>query len=694
MKKKDILIEIGCEDLPSWSEKYFNERWIPVFTLLLEEYKIGYGEVRFFTTPRRLILFIKSVSPKQQDMTMEIYGPPAEIAMDRNGDLTPVAEKFARSHNVDTKHLLIRERKGKKVLVVAKHEKGKQTTEVIGEVLRESVNRLEIPRGMKWNGGDFKFLRPIRWITAFYGTKPLKISLGGVKSGNFSYGHRTLAPSKLKISSSVDYIDKILKNFVIFDPEVRFEYAKTEIIRKTGNKNFTFDEEHLKKVIATAEYPVIEVCELKEEHMEIPQKVVSAVIMALNGIPLSDKDGRLSKRYIAIFDGTGGEEIKTNYQNVLYAKMEDAVFFIEKDLQTKFNDYTERLKNIAYHPKWGSMYERVQRFHKIYEVLTRFLDFNVEEKANIKDIINLCKNDLSTLMVTEFPSLEGVIGRVYAEKQQYNSTVGAGIEQHYWPRFSGDALPQSREASIVSVIVRIETICGFLLSDVEVKGSGDPYGLKKVTNGMMEIIWEKNLDFSIREVIGKTLEVFGHYSPESEDKIMDFILQRVDNLFAVKDISPGIRKAVMSVNEENFVIQKEKIDALENFFKTGSAKNLLVPFIRIANILKQANEKNIAFGDFEESLLMDETEKQLFSFYKENMTISELLEGETRDYKLFIQQLGKWRKIIDKFFDDVLVMSDDVKLRNNRLALLKKINDLFLLFADFSLIPIVEVEDA
>ncbi|MGI6595888.1 MAG: glycine--tRNA ligase subunit beta [Candidatus Ratteibacteria bacterium] len=147
------------------------------------------------------------------------------------------------------------------------------------------------------------------------------------------------------------------------------------------------------------------------------------------------------------------------------------------------------------------------------------------------------------------------------------------------------------------------------------KGSGDPYGLKKVTNGMMEIIWEKNLDFSIREVIGKTLEVFGHYSPESEDKIMDFILQRVDNLFAGKDISPGIRKAVMSVNEENFVIQKEKIDALENFFKTGSAKNLLVPFIRIANILKQAYEKNIAFGDFEESLLMDETEKQLFSFF-------------------------------------------------------------------------------
>jgi len=694
MKNKDIIIEIGCEDLPSWAGDYFREQWIPIFTSLLDEYRVEYGGVRFFYTIRRLVIYIKSVGSKQRPITTEIYGPPAEIALDENGHFTSVAERFATSHNISVDHLLIRERKGKKVLAFVKYEKGKEISEVLGEILEESIKRLEIPRGMKWDGGNFRFLRPIRWILLLYGKKVINISLGGVKSGRFSCGHRILAPAKFKVLSPSDYMDRVLKKFVMFDPDVRFEFVKAEIHRKTGVKGLVFDEELLRKVVSLVEYPVVEVCRLKEEYMEIPQEIVSAVIMKLNGIPLSNRDGCLDKRYIAVFDGTGGDEIKNNYQDVLYAKMEDAVFFIEKDLKVNFASYTNDLKNITYHPKWGSMYERIERLKKIYGILTDYLDLSEEEKENIYSIISLCKNDLPTLMVTEFPSLEGVIGRIYAEKNGYNKTVASGIEQHYWPRSSGDKLPQTKEAAISSIIIRIETICGFLLDNMEIKGSGDPYGLKKTTNGLIEIIWDRKLLFPLRKVIGETLKIFGAYSPEGENRIMDFILQRVDNLFAGEGISPGIRKAVMAVDGENLVILREKIDALENFFKTGSAKNILVPFIRVANILKQAKEKGISPGDFEEVLLVEETEKELYHFYKENLTIAELLDSKTRNYKDFLQQLGRWRDIIDRFFDDVLVMCEDEKIRNNRLALLKKINDLFLLFADFSLIPIVEVEDA
>ncbi|MCM8776652.1 MAG: glycine--tRNA ligase subunit beta [Candidatus Omnitrophica bacterium] len=694
MKKQDILIEIGCEDLPFWAGEYFREQWVPVFTSLLVEYRLDHGEVNFFYTIRRIILYIKDISPKQKDITTEIYGPPIEMSLDKNGNFKQAAYKFANSHNMSVENLLVKERKGKKVLALIKYEKGKQTSEIFGDILEESIRRIEIPRGMKWDGGNFKFLRPIRWITALYGKKDIKISLAGIKSTKFSYGHRTLAPCRFKVSNPSDYMDKVIKRFVMFDPDIRFEFVKAEISRKTGIKNFILDEKHLKKVVSLLEYPVIEVCRLKEEYLEIPQEIVSAVITKLNGIPLLDKNGHLNRNYIAVFDGVGGDEIKNNYQDVLYAKMEDALFFIKMDLRTDFAGYINGLKNIIYHPKWGSMYERVERFKKIYSIMNNYFDLSDEEKGNIYTIISLCKNDLSTLMVTEFPALEGVIGRIYAEKNGYNSIIASGIEQHYWPRYSGDALPRTKESAVSSIIVRLETICGFLLDNMEIKGSGDPYGLKRTTNGLIEIIWDRKLNFPLREVIRKILEVFGSYSSEGEDRIMDFILQRIDNLFAGEGISPGIRKAVMAVDGENLVILREKIDAIENFFKTGSAKNILVPFIRVANILKQAKEKGVSPETFEESMLVEKTERELYHFYRENLKISELLDNKTRDYVGFLRQLSKWREIIDRFFDDVLVMCENENLRNNRLALLKKINNLFLLFADFSLIPIVEVEDA
>lgn len=695
MKKEDILIEIGCEDLPSWTGDYFREQWLPILKSLLDEYRIKYGEIKFFYTIRRLILYIKSVNPKQEDITTEIYGPPLEVAQ-KDGHFTPAAEKFAASHNVTVRDLTIRERKGKKVIAVVKHEKGKPVFEIMKDIIEESIRRLEIPRGMVWDRTNFRFVRPVRWILALYGNKVINISLGLTKSGRFSYGHRVLAPHKFRVSKPSDYMDRILKSFVLFDPDVRLEFVKTEIVRKTGIQNIVFDIEHLKKVVSLVEYPVVELCSIKNEYMKIPREITGAVIMKLNGIPLYNKDGTLYKNYVTIFDGVTGDEIINNYQNVLYVKMEDVSFFIKKDMERDFESYTEDLKNIAYHPRWGSMYERVERFKKIYRILSDYLELKEEMKDNIFKIISLCKNDLPTLMVTEFPSLEGVIGRIYAEKKGYNSIVASGIEQHYWPRSSGDKLPETLEAAIASIIVRIETVCGFLLDNVEIKGSGDPYGLKKTTNGLIETIWGWKIDLPLREIINRTVDIFGSSFPEATDKIMDFILQRVDNLFAGEGISPGIRRAVMAVDRENLLILREKIDGIENFFKTGAAKNVLVPFIRVANILKQAKEKNILppTSEVEESLLVEETEKQLYHFYRENQLITKLIEGKNRNYEEFLQQLARWREIIDRFFDDVLVMSPDEKLRNNRLALLKKINDLFLLFADFSLIPVVEVENA
>ncbi len=695
MKKKDLLVEIGCEDLPSWSGGYLKENWLPVFTSMLDEFRIEYASVRFFHTVRRLIIYVKDAGERQRDATTEIYGPSIDAGIDENGRFTVAAEKFAGSHGVKARDLLVKEKKGKKVLVAVKEEKGRPLPNIIGQILEESIRKTEIPRGMKWTEDDFRFIRPVRWILALYGKQVVRIKLGGVSSGRHSFGHRVLAPSRFTCSEPSDYMDKALKKSVIFDPGVRFEFVKTKIREKVDGAKVSMDEAYAAKISNLAEYPAVEVCSLKEEHIELPDEVVSAVIMKLNGIPLFEKNGKLHKKYIAVFEGAGGDEIRENYQNVLHAKMEDAVFFMEKDMQFGFASYTERLKNIMYHPRWGSVYDRVERFRKIYEVLKEYVDIDAEKKENISTIISLCKNDLPTLMVAEFPSLEGVIGRIYAEKNGYNDVVSSAVEQHYFPRYSGDKLPATYEAGIVSLIARLEAVSSFIIDNTKVKGAGDPYGLKKLANGLIEIIWSRKLNFPLRQAVRSTLNVFGCVSPETENEILNFIFQRVENILAGEGVSPGIRKAVMAVDRENLVILREKIDALEKFFGGGKeAKSILVPFIRVANILKQAGEKGIGSGLFDESLLAENTEKELYDFYRSEAVIEKLLAYDSRDYAAFLERLSRWRKIIDRFFDDVLVMCEDEKSRNNRLALLKKINSLFNLFADFSMIPIVEVDNA
>jgi len=694
MENKDVLIEIGCEDLPSWSGNYLKENWLPVLASLLTENRIEHGTVNFFHTGRRLILFVRDVAGMQRDLTTEVYGPPVDICVDKDGKYTPAAEKFAASHGIEAKDLLVKEKKGKKVLVAVREEKGESVPGILGRILTESIRKTEIPRAMRWNSGDFSFIRPVRWILALFGEKAVSMEIGGVKSGRFSYGHRILAPGRFSVSSPCDYLDKALKKFVIFDPEVRFEFTKAAIVKKIQDNGLSFDEEYVRYISALAEYPFVEVCSLKDEHMNLPDEVVSAVIRKLNGIPLTEGSGKLHSRYVAVFDGVGGDGVRNNYQSVLHAKMEDAGFFMEKDMQADFASYTEQLKNIMYNPRWGSVHDRVERFKKIGGILTGCMDVNDEEKKNVSLIISLCKNDLPTLMVAEFPSLEGVIGRIYAEKNGYNAVVCSGIEEHYLPRYSGDRLPGTREACIVSMAVRLETICGLLIEEVKVGGGGDPYGLKKLANGFIEIAWKEKTEFPLREIVRKAVEVFDGNAPaDVSGRILNFILQRAENLLAGEGTTPGIRRAVISAHGENLVMMREKIDALEKFFKSGrGAKSILVPFIRVANILKQAEEKGLKPQAFDETLLPEKTEKELYEFYRSEEAMNKLCDE--KKYDEFLQHLSGWKEVIDRYFDDILIMCPDGKLRDNRLALLRKINGLFNLFADFSQIPLVEVENA
>ncbi len=688
----NFVIEIGCEDLPEWTGEYLKEKFLPVFTSSLKDNRIEFETIDFFYTVRRLIFIGKNVSPFQKDIIKEISGPPVEIGIDNEGKYTLPAIKFAESQEVKVNDLKIKEKKGKKVLVAIKKEKGVATYKIIPNVFLESLKKVEIPKSMKWDDESVKFIRPIRWILALFDNKVIPLKYGKIKSNKFTYGHRVLSPERIKIENVAEYPDKVLKNFVIFDQNVREKFIEEKLIKLTEN-TYSFDKRILKRISNMIEYPVLKKGIISSNYSDIPDKVKEVVIMKLKCIPLFSKDGKLHNEFVIALDGVEKDGIKNNYESVIVSKLEDAKFFIHIDTKRPLSSYFEDLKKIVFHPKWGSIYQRVERLVEIFNGIKNELNLTSKEMKNIIEIFHLCKNDLATLMVSEFPELQGAIGRIYAEKEGYPEVIYLSVQQHYLPRFTGDKLPDFKEGCVVSILDRLESLTGFIIEGVEISGAGDPYGLKKMANGIVEIIWKKEMNFPLKDAIKKTLSVFNSFSEEKFNKIFNFFLQRVDNLLSRENIIPGIRKAVISTEKENLLKLRKKIDALKDFLKTGKGIDLFIPFVRVANILKQAKEKEIDFGDFKEELLVEKCEKELYKFYLRKREKFYNLNKQN-NYFEFLNALTEWRKPIDDFFDEVLVMDPDENLKKNRLALLNRINEIFKLFADFSYLSLKEIENA
>ncbi len=689
--KENLLLEIGVEDLPvSFCDCIDN--FLLEFKKVLAEERIEFSDLKIFYTPRRIIFFLKEVPPYQKEKMIEIFGPPLDICIDEKNKWTLVAQKFAETHKVKLNQLKILEKKGKKYVGIVKIEKGSTITKIFNNIVNKVLEKVEIPKGMIWDEKKFKFFRPIRYILAIYGEKIINVQIGNVKSKNFTYGHRILSDKKIKVKNIKDYFDKILKNFVIFDQDVRKRMIEEEI-KKIINEKYAYDNYLIEKIVPLIEYPICGLCNLPEKYKELPKEIIFSIVSNVKGIPLVDKNGEIAPFFIVICDGVFNEKVKENYQKVVESKIDDTFFFMNYDLNRKtFIEYLNDLKNIVYHPTFGTIYDRVERIRNICNFLCSQLNLEKVVIDRINTIVSLCKNDIATTLGTEFPSLQGTIGKIYSEKNGYDKIISNSIEQHYWPRFTGDKKPEFIEASIVSIADRIETICSFISDGIEIKGDQDPFGIKRITTGMIEIIWDKRLEFSISKTIEKTLELLNRNIPNIKNLILDFIFQRAENLLALENIPPGLRKSVFSIEKDNLLDIRRKIDAIKNVIIEGKGEEVLIPFIRVANMLKEANRRELKYGEFNEELLKEDTEKKLYQFLIENKEKMEKYYNEKK-YNEFLEEMRRWKEPVDKFFDDVFVMVEDEKIRNNRLSLLKMINDIFIKFADFSYIPLKEVEN-
>jgi len=712
----NFLLEIGTEELPLQDIKNSLRQLPSLAEKMLIGNEIPFKKILSFATSRRIVLFIKGIAEHQRDKLIEKTGPPKDISFDQDGKPTKTAQGFARSQKVKVSQLTVKRIGKKEVVCAVRKEKGKQTSSILKKRLPEFISSLSFKQPMRWGERELSFSRPIRWLLALLDEKTIKFQVEKLNSSNLTYGHRFLSHGPFPVKNPVDYFNTLQKNFVIPDPELRISIIEKELEKlcsgriyptilcdesqRYNKRNFEIPDKNL---IAEAgnlvEYPALLLCTMEKKYLKIlPGKVIESAIKRLKGIPLRDERENLLPFFVIITNGTKNERIKSSYEKVLRTKLADAEFFYQEDLKKPFAEYRDDIKKIIFHNQLGTTYDKVQRIEELATKIGRDLD--LREIESLKRGALLCKNDLATRMVREFPELQGFIGGCYSSLSGENKLTCIIVEEHYLPRFPGDALPTKKETIAVGIADRLITICGYFIVGIDLSGSSDPYGIRRLANGLIELIWKKQLKLNLHNLLEKTVSLFPSASSSTYQNLVNFFKLRANLLLANDGIPADIRAAVLTDFSDLDAIRK-KSEALKRWKKTSSSSAALIAFSRVANILKQAKNRGIGLVPFNEEFLKEEAEKKLFSHYQNcrgriyptrsrSGDLSHNVGGISRcryiseNYFSILKKFEELKPSIDSFFDNILVMDKNVALRNNRLALLSLINQEFLKLADFS----------
>ncbi len=686
----DLLLEIGTEEIPA---DYIEPALNALSTLLLKrltESRIEHGDVKTFGTPRRLAVKVADVAGRQKPLTTDVTGPPAKVGFDENGMPTIAAKKFAEKLKVAVNSLTTIETEKGSYLCARKIERGNDTRSILKGILPDLVLSIPFPKKMKWADLSIEFARPIHSILALFGDKVITFVLGNVKSGRYIFGHSFMNPGRIRLSKPDEYVDALRLAHVLVDLEERKKQIVSGIdkaAREQGGRVLQ-DDDLVDIVNNLVEYPAIVAGSFDKAFLEIPQEVlITAMREHQKYFAVIDKKNNLMPFFIAV-NNTSAKDmalVSRGHERVLRARLEDAQFFYRSDLEKSLEDLAEKLKGVLFQARLGSVYEKVIRVQKLAEFLTDAADFSPDVKKDVSRAAFLCKADLVSQIVIEFPKLQGVMGRVYAVAAGESDTAASAIEEHYRPAYSGGPLPKTDAGAVLSIADKIDTICGCFSIDLIPTGTADPYALRRQGIGVIQIMLDKGFSFPLSGMIAKSLELFEDGSArdikEKKAMIYTFLQSRIANLLSEQGFSKDVIAAVIAVSIDHIPNVWNRVRALEQLKTEPGFEQLAVVFKRVVNIIKKAD--HFETKEVDEDLFQDECERVLFSAYnevKKNVTNS-LEKGFFDQAMLYIASL---RDSVDAFFDGVLVMAKDVRIRNNRLALLKHIADLFGLFADFS----------
>ena len=688
----DFLVELGTEELPPKALLSLSNAFTQGIVDRLKDENLSFGEVTAYAAPRRLALVINSLDTQAPNAELVAWGPPVGVAFDAEGQPTRAAEAFAKKNDLLVSELNQHiENDGQQdKLCVRRTETGAQTKTLLADVINGSLSALPIPKRMRWGSSKEEFVRPVQWAVLLFDGQVCEETLLGVTSGNVSRGHRFHSSGNIVIESPQSYVQQLQDAYVIADFAKRREIIRSGVEQLAAQVEgiAVIDRDLLDEVSALNEWPVPLMGLFDEHFLEVPaQALISSMKEHQKYFHLVDAEGKLISAFITVanIESLDPGQVISGNERVIRPRLADAAFFYSNDKKTTLESRRDSLKQVVFQVALGSLYNKTERVAALAESLC---DSTGAEKALARRAAELCKSDLVTDMVGEFDDLQGSMGRDYALNDGEPKEEAEALFEQYLPRFAGDLIPSTATGATLALADRLDSLVGIFSIGQQPSGSRDPFALRRASLGVLRIIIERDIDLDLTQAISSAADQFADLSGAklSGDKlceqVLTYILERFKAWYKEEGISSEVFSAVSSLGLSNPLDINARIQAVQQFSQLPEAVSLAAANKRVSNILaKQLGTSSPAAID---PKLLQENAEQLLAAEIDRLTQVVAPLFAQRDYTGVLSQLAKLREPVDRFFDDVMVMAEDIQVRNNRLALLHSLRQLFINVADIS----------
>lgn len=672
MNKRDLLLEIGLEEMPA--------RFIPAsiealkgkMESWLSEKQLGYTSVHAFSSPRRLALVVAGLDESQQDREEEAKGPAKRIAQNDNGEWSKAAAGFTRGQGLTVDDIYFKEINGVEYAHVKKFIKGKQTSELLPE-LKELILSLTFPKNMRWANNDLRYIRPIKWLIALFGEEVIPFSIANVETSNKSLGHRFLG-GEIVFNNPSDYEKKMLAQYVMVNANERKEAIVSQIKKLEEENNWVIpiDADLLDEVTNLVEYPTALFGTFEESFLELPTEVlITSMKEHQRYFPVKSKEGKLLPYFVTVRNGDHQhlDKVAKGNEKVLRARLADAAFFYKEDQKLVIDDLLKKLETIVYHEEIGTLAEKVARVRAIAASLSEKLSLTKEEQQDVDRAAQIAKFDLVTNMVYEFPELQGLMGERYALQKGEKKVVAAAINEHYMPRHAEDETAKSNVGAVLALAEKLDTIVSFFSIGMVPTGSQDPYALRRQATGIVQTLIDKNWSISIESLVDLTINAMSHSlkvaGEELVDSVLSFFKLRVKHILQEKGIRYDMIDAILAEKIGGAASVLRKANVLELRKGDADFKEGIEALSRIINI----SNKVTTISTVDPSLFENEYEHELYNRFQDVM---EKINSEVNEEEYF-DLLFSLKDAISAYFDHTMVMADEEKVKENRLNLMMEI---------------------
>ncbi len=689
MSKQDFLVEIGTEELPPTSLKKLSDSFTEQVTAGIETAGLSFDGVEPYATPRRLAVVVTGLDEQTAAKEIVAWGPPAKIAFDDAGKPSKAAEAFANKNGISVAELKV-ENDGKvDKLVHRSMEPGKAAANLLPAIVQTALDKLPIAKRMRWGASRTEFVRPAQWVVMMQGSQVIPCEILGLAASNITRGHRFHCDTTLDIANPAAYVE-LLKNsgHIVASYGERKALIREQVIAEGEQLGgvAVIDEDLLDEVTGLVEWPVALTGSFEQRFLEVPaEALISSMSEHQKYFHVVDANDQLMPNFITVSNIVSNDpaQVISGNERVIRPRLADAAFFYETDKKSKLETRLEKLKSIVFQEKLGTVYDKTQR---VMALAANIADSIGTSADDAKRAAELSKCDLVSDMVLEFDKMQGIAGRYYALADGETEDVANAIQDQYLPKFSGDGLPESQTGCAVALADRLDTIVGIFGIGQPPTGSKDPFALRRATLGVLRIIVEKNLNLDLKVLIDNAAKLHSNL-PAAEgltQAVLDYMLERFRAWYEEAKIPVEVFMAVSAKGLSQPLDIDHRVKAVNSFNQLTEAQALAAANKRVSNILSKLDDTS-QIGGIDDALLVEQAEKTLATLVESKAKEVAPLFAD-RQYQQALATLAELRQPVDSFFDDVMVMVDDEAVKNNRLALLKQLRELFLQVADISML--------